>query len=73
MGNDNDKVQTIKKDVGHSSISGRPNIDEISKRKEIVLYSNWNNSTLYSSCCGFDIFFQLNKIFTLLEYIKKRC
>ena len=32
MGNDNDKDQTIKKDVGHSSISGRPNIDEISKR-----------------------------------------
>ena len=35
MGNDNDKDQTIKKDVGHSSISGRPNIDEISKRNEI--------------------------------------
>ena len=34
MGNDNDKDQTIKKDVGHSSISGRPNIDEISKRNE---------------------------------------
>ena len=35
MGNDNDKDQTIKKDVGHPSISGRPNIDEISKRKEM--------------------------------------
>ena len=34
MGNDNDKDQTIKKDVGHSSISGRPNIDEISKKNE---------------------------------------
>ena len=30
----NDKDQTIKKDVGHSSISGRPNIDEISRRNE---------------------------------------
>ena len=36
MGNDNDKDQTIKKDVGHSSISGRPNINEISKRNEAI-------------------------------------
>jgi len=45
MGNDNDKDQTIKKDNetvafaqkntdGYTSITGRPNIDKISKRNE---------------------------------------
>ena len=50
MGNDYDKDQTVKKndktvvteqkrqqrEYGHSSITGRPNIDEISKRNEEV-------------------------------------
>ena len=36
MGNNNDKTQPIKKDNSYSSITGRPNIDVISKRNQEV-------------------------------------
>ena len=36
MGNNNYKTQPIKKDNSYSSITGRPNIDVISKRNEEV-------------------------------------
>ena len=62
MGNDNDKDQTIKKDVGHPSISGRPNIDEISKRNEAM--ANQERKSSYK-VAGIIVFLIIAIIFLL--------